>query len=311
MKKALSVILVFLLIGCVGVLTACGAIDGIFDSSNSGNDESGETFDEELESSTGKWFLVGDDDTYFTFNGAKDVMSFTYVEDGVSKYSGNYRVIHRGVGSDVNTPLTIILKRNDKSKEDWLGCYTENFSTSFTQFTILDEEEDLGMTDASLYTHIYRISELPYKMGTYILEGNSYVADGTNYSDGNYPYIPTGTYTLESGESFTFLMSKPRGRELFLYRNGDTVVEGTFTIAQPDKNTIYLYISHDPYSKVTNADKNHYDTTFDIYYPPDLYLRGDFSQSGKIVINGLYHHTSSPITVPDSLWTYGTYMLEE
>ena len=308
MKKIFSILLIVLLLASVGVLTACDAISDIIDSSTD-NDDDGQKFDEELESSTGKWYLKDDEDTYFTFDGSKDVMAFTYVEDGTSKYSGNYRVIHKGVGDDVLTPLTFIFKRSDKAKEDWLGCYTEDFSTSFTQFTIMDIEEDLGMTDGSIYTHVYRISELPYKMGTYILEGNEYKAESNNYSQANERYIPSGTYELESGESFTFLTIKPRGRELFQFRNGDVVVEGTYTVAS-DNKTIYLYISHDPYSKVTVADKKNYDTTFDIYYPPDLYLRGDFAQSGKIIINGLYHHTSSPITVEDGVWTYGTYIKE-
>ena len=75
-----------------------------------------------------------------------------------------------------------------------------------------------------------------------------------------------------------------------------------------DMKTVYLYIEHDPYSKVTNADKNKYDTTFDINYPPDFYLRGDFSNPDKIVINGLYHHTYSPTKIKDSTWVFGTYV---
>ena len=104
-------------------------------------------------------------------------------------------------------------------------------------------------------------------------------------------------------------MTKPRNSELFRYENGDTAVEGSFWMAE-DRKTIYLYVTHDPYSKVTNADKAHYDTTFDIYYPPDLYLRGDFTKDGSFVINELYHHPKSPIETPDDAWVLGTYVKE-
>ena len=116
----------------------------------------------------------------------------------------------------------------------------------------------------------------------------------------------SGTYTLETGERFTFLYTKPVTNELFQYVNGETIIEGTITIAE-DKKTIYLYIENDPYNKVTDADKERYDTTFGIYYPPDFYLRGDFSNPNKIVINDLYHHTESPSEVEDSTWVFGTY----
>lgn len=311
MKKSFTIVLIALIAVFVFVLTGCDAVSDIFDVGGSNNnDDDGQQYDEELASSTGKWYLLGDDDTYFNFDGAKNVMSFSYVEDGLNKYSGTYRVISKGVGEDVRTPLTFIFTRTDKSKEDWLSCYVEDFDTDFTQFTIMDVEEDLGMTDGFIYTHVYRISELPYKMGTYILEGKEYKAESNNYSLADERYIASGTYSLGSGESFTFLTIKPRGRELFQYKNGDVMVEGTYTLSS-DKKTIYLYVSHDPYSKVTNADKAVYDTTFDIYYPPDIYLRGDYSSAGSFVINDLYHHTSSPITTPDSIWTYGTYTLAE
>ena len=307
MKKSILFVMVSLL-ALVFLLTGCDAVGDIFNGGGVENEP--DEFKEELASSTGKWLLKGDSDTYFTFDGSKNVMSFTYHEKGAIKYSGTYRVLHRGIGEEVLTPLTFILTRNDKSKEDWIGCYVEDFDTDFTQFTILDEEEDLGFIDASIYTHVYRISELPYKMGTYILEGKEYKAEGNDYKHADSLHIPSGTYTLESGESFTFLMTKPRNVELFRYQKGDVVVEGTFTMAT-DKKTIYLYVTHDPYSKVTNADKEHYDTTFSIYYPPDIYLRGDFSGANSFVINDLYHHGESTIEVPDSIWTYGTYTLAQ
>ncbi len=263
-------------------------------------------FNNELQSTTGKWMLLNDEDTFFTFDGSKDVMTFSYVEDGVSKYSGKFRAIYRGNGDDVTTPLTFIFVREDKQKEDWLSCYVEDFETDFTQFTIFSEEEDLGMIDGTIYTHIYRISELPYKMGSYVLEGKDFKEESNDYKYANEFNIPNGTYSLSSGESLTVVMIKPDTYQLFQYKNGDEIVEGSFYIAQ-DKNTIYLYIEHDPYTKVTKADKAKYDTTFSMYYPPDFYLRGDFSHSEYLVINDLYHHTDSPTQIQDSIWVFGRY----
>jgi len=302
MKKNFKLLFLILFTLVCFTLTSCGMFDGVF----GGTNNNVEKIDDELTSSTGKWQLLDDDDTYFTFNGAKGVMTFSYCEDGVSKYNGTFRVVYKGLGKDVLTPLTFIFTRTDKQKEDWIGSYVEDFKNDFTQFTIMTQEEDLGMIDASIYTHIYRISELPYKMGSYVLEGKEYKQETNNYFGVNEPYVPSGTYSLESGESFYFLTEKPTGRELFQYRKGDVVIEGTYTMAQ-DKGTIYLYIEHDPYSKVTNVDKNKYDTTFDIYYPPDFYLRGDFSNSENITVNDLYHHTYSPTEIKDSSWVFGTY----
>ena len=297
MKKLIALFLMVL--SFMLTVAGCGIGGG-------GSSEKGENFDDELEASTGKWQLLDDEDTYFIFDGTKGVMTFSYVEDGSDKYSGTYRALYRGVGKDVLTPLSLMLSRNGRENEDWLGCYTECFKSDFTQFTVMVEEEDLGMIGYSIYTHIYRISELPYKMGTYVLEGNEFKEEGDNFKYADEYRISGGTYTAETGESFTFVMTKTRTSQLFSYKKGNEVIEGTYTIAQ-DKKTIYLYIEHDPFSKVTDADKDKYDTTFDINYPPDFYLRGDFSRSDCIVINDLYHHSYSPTKIEDSVWTFGTY----
>ena len=305
MKKIINLFSVLLLTTISCMLTGCNFLNDLL--GGNGSDNKQENFDTELESSTGKWLLQDDIDTYFTFDGSKNVMTYSYVEDGVSKYSGTYRVVSQGTGKDVITPLIFIFTRSDKNKEDWIGCYVEDFNNDFTQFTIMSEEEELGIIDGSIHTYIYRISELPYKMGSYILEGNEYKVESNNYKYSNQFCIPSGTYTLETGERFIFLYTKPVTNELFQYINGETIIEGTITIAE-DKKTIYLYIENDPYNKVTDADKEHYDTTFSIYYPPDFYLRGDFSNPNKIVINGLYHHAESPSEIEDSTWVFGTYI---
>ena len=257
MKKIINLFSILFLATISSMLFSCDILNGLVGGNSS-------EFDDELESSTGTWLLQDSEDTYFTFNGNKNVMTYSYVEDGVSKYSGTYRVVYRGNGKDVSTPLTFIFTRSDKDKEDWIGCYVDDFESNFTQFTIMSEEEDLGMIDGSIHTYIYRISQLPYKMGCYILKGNDYKIESNNYKYSNQFCIPSGNYSLETEESFTFFYTKPETYELFQYNNGEIIIEGILTIAS-DKKTIYLYIENDPYNKVTNEDKEHYDTTFGIY----------------------------------------------
>lgn len=258
---------------------------------------------DKMDSATGKWLLYGDEDTYFVFNGAEGVMSFSYHEDGAKKYGGTFRAVTRAANE--GTPLSFILTRSDKTREDWISCYAENASESFSQFSIAYAEEDLGVTDGTVYTHVYRIGEMPYKLGTYVAENKEYKPFPA-FNDGQYR-IPEGRYTSEGGQSLSVIPIINESFQLFRYTNGDTAVEGIFNIAQ-DKKTIYLYIEHDIYEKVRDADKDNYDTTFSLNYPPDFYLRGDFdTNSNALVINGLYRHTESPTQIEDALWAFGTY----
>ena len=106
----------------------------------------------------------------------------------------------------------------------------------------------------------------------------------TSYNPAKILGIDKGTIEVaknaEAGEEVSYNITPKEG-----YKIDKIIIK--------DKKTIYLYIENDPYSKVTDKDKEHYDTTFDIYYPPDFYLRGEFSNPNEIVINGLYHHPSS------------------
>ena len=183
MKNIINSFSIFLLTTISCVLSSCDILNGLL--GGNGSDNKQENFDTELESSTGKWLLQDDNDTYFTFDGSKNVMTYSYVEDGISKYSGTYRVVYSGTGKNVIKPLIFIFTRSDKNKEDWVGCYAEDFDSDFTQFTIMSEEEDLGIIDGSIHTYIYRISELPYKMGSYILEGNEFKVESNNYKYSN------------------------------------------------------------------------------------------------------------------------------
>jgi len=264
-------------------------------------------YDKSMESSTGKWLLMDDEDTYFVFDGSEGVMTFSYCEDGVSKYEGSFRALYRDE-ADARTPLVFMLTRSDKTEEDWINCYTEKLNEGFTQFSIMFEEEDLGVTDGTVYTHVYRMSEMPYRIGTYVLEHNDYKPfSSTGFDDGEYR-IPEGTYVSEDGQSLTVFPIMNRDYMLFRYTSGETVVEGIFNIAT-DRKTLYLYIENDIYEKVRNSDKDNYDTTVSLYYPPDFYLRGSFDMNdNSLIIDGLYHHPCSPTEIEDSTWAFGAYV---
>lgn len=284
------------------LLTSCGSLFG--------NKSDTTNFNDEMQKATGKWMLLDNKDTFFIFDGRENVMTFSYHEDGEQMYSGKFRAI-RKAEKDASNPLSWILTRTDKENEDWISCFVEGFEESFTQFSIMEVEEDLGVTDGTVYTHIYRPSELPYKLGTYVLEGNEYKPyTKTGFDDGVYR-IPEGTYKNESGQTFCVTPIMNRSYLLFSYTNDGKTVEGIFNI-HTDKSTIYLYIEHDIYEKVKDADKDKYDTTFSLNYPPDFYLRGSFDTSdNSIVINDLYHHTESPTEIEDSFWVFGTYVRQE
>ncbi|MBR1374079.1 hypothetical protein IJ556_06475 [bacterium] len=297
-KSWLAIIFVFIF-----ALTGCDLFSG-------GKDDVTK-YDDELDSSTGKWFLIDEEknvtDTYFEFDGAKDVMTFKYVEKGDTKYSGTYRVVYQENNGENTYTLNFILSRNDVEKEDWLYTYVDDFKTDFTQFTTIKEEKSKGMNDGRIYSHIYRISELPYKLGTYVLEGKEYKQEKDNYKYANTYQVPEGTYSLNDGVSMTFVMPKPYAYALFQYKNEDEIVEGVYWTSS-DKNTIYLYIEHNPYEYIRKEDRENYDMTFSHDYPPDFYLRGNFDASnGSIVINGLYHHDYSPTTIKNEVFAFGTY----
>ena len=301
MKKLILSILVLL---SFTSLTACELFGG-------GNTDKTVKYETELESSTGKWYLLDENkaptSTYFEFDGGKDVMSFNYVEDGSNKYQGNFTfVYHQNTGKNATT-LSINLFRDGESKVDTIYAYADDFETSFTQFTTIREEREEDTNDGRLYAHIYRIGELPYQMGTYVLENNSYKQEKNEYRYASYYQIPEGQYSLDENTSFTFLMPKVYSYALFSYQNDNEVVEGVYWTAE-DKKTIYLYIEHDPYQYIRREDRDSYDMTFSHDYPPDFYLRGNFDASnGAIKIDSLYHHEYSPTKIQDSVWKFGTF----
>lgn len=280
-----------------------------------GGSGSAQNNDKEYAATTGKFYFVDDDkkptDSYFIFDGSKNVMSFEYYESGSKKITGTFRfVVPSEKGKDRSYCFMYCFDKKDGEKEDVVYCSSDDFSSveTFTQFTIMQEEKKYQNSDKLIDFHTYRISELPYKMGTYVREGSSFKEETNElYYDDKY-FIPNGTYVLNESVSFTSFWTRQRHIALFSYKNGDTVYEGLYWVAS-DKKTIYNYIQHDISQKVTKADKEIYDTTFDIYYPPDVFLKGNFdvtSEKPSITINDLTLQKNAP-QFPDNFWQLGTY----
>ena len=291
-------------------LTGCDLLSGVF-----GGGESAQNNDKEYDATTGKFCYIDENkqatDNYFIFDGSKNVMSFEYYESGAKKLAGTFRfVITADKGKDRSYCFMYCFDKKDGEKEDVVYCYSDDFSTyeTFTQFTIMQEEKKFTNSDKLVDFHTYRISELPYKMGTYVREGSSFKEEKDEYLYADQYFIPSGTYVLNENVSFTSFWTKQRHGALFAYRNGDVIYEGMYWITS-DKTKTYNYIQHDMSQKVTRADKEIYDTTFDIYYPPDVFLHGDFDvteQKPSITINDLIIQEHAP-NFPDNFWQMGTY----
>lgn len=276
---------------------------------------SAKNYEKEYTPTTGKFCYLDENkqatDNYFLFDGSKNAMTFEYYENGAQKLSGIFRFV---VPSEKGTKRTYCFSycfdKKDGEKEDVVYCYSDNFSTddSFTQFTIMQEEKKYMNSDKATDFHIYRLSELPYKMGTYVREGSSYVEEKDEYAYADKYFIPSGTYAISDSVSFTSFYTKKRTSALFSYRNGDQVVEGIYNVGV-DKDKVFLYIQHDIYQKVTKTDQEIYDTTFSKYYPPDFNLYGSFDVSGQlqsISISEVAPTTNAP-SHPDNFWQSGTY----
>lgn len=282
-----------------------------------GSSGNAKNFDREFAPSTGKWLFLNDEyeptDTYFVFNGESGAMTFDYFENGVKKLGGTYRVVASAdKGKDRTYVFMWCLDKKDGEKEDVLTCYSDDFSTEqgseFMQFTIMQSEKKLPMVEGNLYSHTYRLNEQPYKTGTYVREGYSFKQEKDEYKYADTYQIPSGTYALDENTSFTFFMTKPRPYVLFRYRNGDTEINGVYWTGDKRKS-IYLYVQHDPYQKVTKKDKEIYDTTFDMYYPPDFSVYGDFdvtAENSEIVFDRITVNSNAP-DYGQSFWRTGTY----
>ncbi len=276
---------------------------------------SAKNYEKEYTPTTGKFCYLDENkqatDNYFLFDGSKNVMTFEYYENGAQKLSGTFRfVVPSEKGKERSYCFSYCFDKKDGEKEDVVTCYSDSFSDAetFTQFTIMEEEKKYQNSDKAVAFHTYRISELPYKMGTYVREGSSYIEEKDEYSRVDDYFIPSGTYAISDSVSFTSFYTKKRTSALFSYRNGDQVVEGLYYVST-NKDAIYLFIQHDNYEKVTKADKEIYDTTFNIYYPPDVFLHGNFdvnSNQLSVSVSEIVLQENAP-SYPDNYWQLGTY----
>ena len=290
-------------------LSGCGLLPG----SNGG----AENNDKEYPATSGKFLFLDEEKNitnhYFIFDGSKDVMSFSYYENDIKKYEGTFRfVVPEEKGKDRTYCFSYCLDKKDGEKEDVLTCYSDDFSSqeTFTQFTIMQEEKKYSNSDKLINFHTYRISELPYKMGTYVREGSSYLEEKDEYKYSDYYYIPSGTYALNDDVSFTSFYTKKRSAALFSYRNGDKVVEGVYSMGS-DHKAMYFYIQHEIYQKVTREDKEKYDTTFSLYYPPDYNVHGELDVNSETLSFKIsdFTPTSNAPTYAKDFWQIGTFTL--
>lgn len=306
--KKIKYLFMFLLIISLFTLTSCE----LFPTKKKTSKE--KEYKEEISALTGKWYLLDSahnkTNTFFSFNGEKNKMTFSYTEDGETKSTGKFSLIYKANDGSNTYTVKLVLKRDTEEKEDYIYTYVDDFDTNFTQFSTLKIERDEDINDGRIYSHIYRMSELPYKYGIYVLENNEYKNELNNYKYKDEYQVPEGTYRLNDSVSITFMMTKPYHYALFRYVNGSNVVEGVYWTSD-DKGTIYLYLEHDPYQYIRNEDREKYDMTFSHDYPPDFYLRGTFSlNNNSIVINDLYHHEYSESKVQDKIFKFGTYTRE-
>lgn len=286
-------------------LTGCG----LFSSGNT-------SASVEYEATTGKFFLLDEEkkatDNYFLFDGSKGKMSFSYYEGGNKKIDGTFRVIiPEEKGKDRTYCFSYAFDKKDGEKEDILYCYSDDFSSveSFTQFTIMEVEKKYVNSDRLIDFHTYRYSELPYKMGTYVREDKQYQVEKDEYAYADKYFIPNGTYYLGEDTYFTSFYTKKRRAALFVYSNNEVTYEGIYNVSD-DKKSMYFYISHDIYQKVTREDKEKYDTTFSLYYPPDLNVHGDFEvdeNNNYFKINSFDILKNAP-SFKEGYWKTGTYI---
>ena len=190
-------------------LTGCGLLEGLFEKDND------MIHTKSYEQVTGKYVLYEALDkritdisnTYFEIDGKE--MSLKYYENGNLKKEGQIQKLltredYIGYYSDV---LHFNVKVGKTAEH--ICTYTESLEP-INQFRIIREYYNPG--DA-----LYYLSELPYIMGTYVREGETYVIEKPHKNDRDY-LTPNddiftaaidGTYKLDDGHYFYFL--NPRG----------------------------------------------------------------------------------------------------
>ena len=191
-------------------LTGCGLLEALLEK------DTDVIHTKSYEPVTGKYVLYEASDkrisdisnTYFDIDGTN--MTLKYYENGVLKKEGEIQKLltrndYIGSYSDV---LHFNVKTGSKTA-DHICTYTESLEP-INQFRIIQEYYNPG--DA-----LYYLSELPYIMGTYVREGEEYVAEKPHTNDRDY-LTPTdndftaaidGKYALNDNTYFYFL--NPRG----------------------------------------------------------------------------------------------------
>ena len=148
-------------------------------------------------------------DTYFIFDGSRNVKTVKYYENGELKREGQFNKIltyKDRIGKWCDN-LHLNIKIDSKTYEH-ISTYTESFEP-LNQFRILEEYEGFD-------TRFY-LSELPYVMGTYVREGAEYKEEAyhTNKydclvpSDSRINIAFDGTFKMDDDHYFYFL--SPRG----------------------------------------------------------------------------------------------------
>ena len=278
MKKAILVIVVITLIGILAAsLTGCGLFEAITGKSSDGVEQ---LFDECTETN-GKWICYDfwtkqPTDTYFVFNGTKNVMHFEYYVDGVLNRDGVYRVVYRGEGEEVSSPLSIGFEiKGDNKRRDWIHSYVDDFKTDFTQFTVMLEDRDEGLTKSGTPRwYVYRLGDLPFRYGYYVKEGSQLKEDKNNYMYADRYFIPSGEYVHESGAKLTFAATHYKFGMMFRYEYNGKVVDGIYEIGE-DKDKIFTYFNgHHPACGLTTKEAEKYGNL--LYFPPNYNIYGNF-----------------------------------
>ena len=314
MRKSLIISLIFVLIIATFSLAGCGLLDAITGNNSSSDVE--QLFDE-CNETNGKWIYCDfwtkepDADTYIVFDGTKNVMHFDYYEDGVLKRDGVYRVVYRGVGADVSVPLSIGFEiKGDAKHRDWLECYVDDFKTDFTQFTVIDEYRDAGLTRSGTpLWHDYRLGEMPFKYGTYVKEGATLKEEKNDFEYADRYYIPSGEYVNQSGAKFTFVTTYYSSALLFRYEYGDKVVEGVYGLSG-NNDIFFPYLNYHAGCGLTKEQAREYGDV--LYFPPNYNVYGSFNVTDTnlsitiarfVAIEGYGYDTSA------CDWQIGTYTL--
>ena len=189
-------------------LSGCGLIEGLFDP------DTETKHSKSYEPITGKFYLyealderISDiSNTYFDIDGKTFTLKY-YVNGNLKREGKIQKLLTRkdyiGYYSDV---LHFNVKVGDRA--DHISTYTESLDP-INQFRIIEEYYNPG--DA-----LYYLSEQPYIMGTYVREGESFVAEKPHKNDkdyltpneDNFTAAIHGKYALDENHYFYFLNAR-------------------------------------------------------------------------------------------------------